>query len=72
MIQQDEKSAHKKTDKIRMNLSIASQQSLVIEGQRMKLCWQILNLWMRVMQSKFSTYKQKKNQISGLQSYGDG
>ena len=53
-------------NKMPMNLRIASWQSLMMVYQRLKLCQQNLNLWVRVMQSMYSLYELRKRKIIGL------
>ena len=52
----------KEIDKVLMDLRIACWQSLMMVCQRLRLCWQILSLWVRVRQSVYSVWtKQKLN-----------
>ena len=62
----------REVDKVSTDLDIASWESLMREFQRMKLCWQILNPWVKVMQSGYSVYKLCLCQINGSKPYGDG
>ena len=57
-------------DKMPVNLRIESWQSLMMVCQGLKLGQQILNLWVRVMQSMCNMYKLKKAKLLGLNHMG--
>ena len=59
-------------NKMLIDLQIASWQSLMMVFKRIKLCWQILNPWVKVMQSMYSVYKLCSSQVIGLKLYGIG
>ena len=62
----------RKIDKMLMNLRITSQQFLMMEDQRLKLCQEILSLLMKGCNPCAAHIKQKSNQIMGLKSCVDG
>ena len=63
---------NKEVNKMSNDLWIVCWHSLMMVGQRLRLCWQILNLSVRVMQSIYSVYKLWKSQIIGIKPYKDG
>ena len=62
----------REVNKMPTELRIASWQSLMIVCQGLRLCQQILTLWVMVMQSMYSVYELGKSQIIWLKPHGDG
>ena len=56
----------REVDKVSIDCQTESCQSLVMVFQELKLCQQILNPWVKVMESMYSVYKLSIRQTIGV------